>query len=186
MRYMIDLSITSLIINVLFFFIWLIDSSLNSLLAKRLWGTKGYSYMIPFYSYYRFGVQTGNHPIMILIGMVATIITTKWFDLSLSPQYIILITLVSAAINAAIISRAAFSFAKSKWRYAIGSVICGLISICLYLPMLLLAQHTVVRDLWIFLLFIPPLCLQLPKIILCITSSKENMTVDGGCVSERK
>jgi hypothetical protein len=172
---MINLNLISIAFGACFLAMWLMDACLNSVLAKRIGDPKSH-YYIPFYSYFRFGVLTGIHPIVVFIGLATSILATEWYDISLAPQYVILITLISIVINAAIIELAAVSLKKSKWRYASGTVFCGLISVCSYLPILLLAQYTGSHFVFVCLLLIQAVFLQLPKIILSITSSNLKRT----------
>jgi len=152
--------------------IWLLDSFLNSILAKRMGDDKKNIYFIPFYSYYRFGVLNAIPSVLVIIGLVTSVISTLWLDSKMPLKYTLIFAATSILVNTIIISRSAITLAKSKWRYACISIICGLIGICLEPLILMIIINNYTYSLIFLLLLMQALVTQLTKIILIMTSSK--------------
>jgi len=169
---MIAINLSSINIYACFLFIWILDSSLNSILAKRMGDDKKHIYFIPFYSYYRFGVLNAIPSALVIIGLATSVVATLWFDTQISLKYTIALTTVSILANATIISRSAINLGKSKWRYACINIICGLIGFYLEPLILMIIIKYYTYSLIFLLLLMQALVIQLPKIMLIIASSK--------------
>ena len=171
---MLAIKLSSINFFICFLFIWLIDSLLNYVLAKRMRAKKEIAYFIPLLSYYRFGILMNLHPLLVSVGLLMSIIASLWGSLILSVQYSISATLLAIIVNTIIITRVAQILEKSKWHYICSSIVSGLIGVCLQ-PIILLVLYEYYSYLLIFvLLLLHTIIVQIPKIMLIITTNTLN------------
>jgi hypothetical protein len=167
---MIEINITSLSILSGSIFIWLLNSFLNSILAKRIGDSKKIAFFIPFYGYYRFGTLIGLHPIWVIIALALSGSAPLLFLVFLPIKYIVVLAAILA--DAIIIGFSAFNLAKSKWGYMGASLLCGLTSEILLGPLtarFLLSSHLPIS----YFFYILPLLstfVQIPKIVLVLVT----------------
>lgn len=181
---MITVSLTVLHFYTCVFVIWLIDSFLNSKLAKRIGDEKRLIYFIPIISYYRFGVLTGVHCAIVGIGVVTTVVATLWFGTAIPLGITIISTLLSIIVNSIIISFAANRLMKSKWIYACSSIVFGIIGICAE-PIIIMTILKSSSYAMIFLLLsLQAILVQVPKIMLIMTTIKTSSVQNGTDIGE--
>lgn len=174
---MLTINLSSIIYFICFLFIWIIDSLLNYILAKRIRAKREFAYFIPLLSYYRFGMLTNLHPLVVGVGLLVSITASLWGSLVLSLQYSISATLLAIIVNTIIITRIAQIFEKTKWHYTCSSIIFGLIGICLQ-PIILLVLYEYYSYLLIFvLLLLHTIIVQIPKIMLIMTTNTLNKEI---------
>jgi len=165
------------------FVIWLIDSFLNSILAQRLGDGRKRIYFIPLLSYYRFGVLTGTHCAIVFTGLVTSVVATLWFGRDIPFNFTIISTLLSIIVNAIIISRIANRLMKSKLIYACSSIVFGVIGICVEPIIIMMVLKFYSYSLIFLLLLLQAIFVQVPKIMLIMTtlkpSSVQNKTDSG-------
>lgn len=169
---MIEINITSLSILSGLIFIWLLNSFLNSILARRIGDSKKIAYFIPLYGYYRFGTLIGMHPIWVIIALVLSGSAPLLFLVFLPIKYIVVFAAILA--DAIIIGFSAFNLAKSKWTYTGASLLCGLISEILLGPLIarLFLSFQLSITYWFYILPLLSTFAQLPKVVLVLATAR--------------
>lgn len=175
---MLTINLSSISSFICFLLIWLIDSFLNYRLAKRMGEKEKTSYFIPMLSYYRFGVLTRTNSIVVVMGLGAAVVASVWWSSILPLQYIIIASLLAIIVNTVIIIRAAKLLAKSKWQYLCSNIVFGLVGIILQ-PIILIFLSYNYSSLLVFIFpLLHSVILQVPKIMLLMTTrnrSKEKV-----------
>ncbi|MBP2643709.1 MAG: hypothetical protein H6Q67_1596 [Firmicutes bacterium] len=171
---MIDISTSSLVYFAWSIFIWLLDSLLNFVLAKKMGDTANpLIYFIPFYGYYHFGVFIGIHPIVIIPALISGVAAPL---LILNPIGDF-ITLIAKLGNAIVVYFTAKRLKKAQWLYSVISFCLGLVSIPLQLLIVLVGFNADSYLLIFILLLLLSTVGQIPKIVLAIHSAESSKLV---------
>lgn len=129
-------------------------------------------YFIPLLSYYRFGVLTGTSCAIVFTGLVASVVATLWFGGDIPFDSTIASALLSIIVNAIVIGRAANRLMKSKWMYVFSCIVFGVIGICIGPIIIMTILKSYSYSLIFLLLSLQAICVQVPKIMLIMTTLK--------------